>query len=94
MITQKAALIGCKEGPWISTSELRNQKLVVKGPAGVVVDVQQKHGEVESWWQADGPGIHEMPADGDWLKLRLRDGSSPSVLCFVLSGGYDESGVL
>lgn len=85
MITQKAALVGCRSGPWISTANMKNQQVRIEGPAGVIVRIDHKTPEFVT--ELVGAGVHDPLKDSDWMRLSVVEGAPDSVLGFVMSGG-------
>ena len=85
MATQKAALVGCKEGPWVSTSGMRDLGLKVQAELGSKLMVLQTDGERQVAHQLDDVGYHKLH-DLPWTKVSLLSGDHSSALCFLVSG--------
>ena len=84
MATQKAALVGCKEGPWVSTSNMRNLRLHAKVPAGTKLRVLQREKNHTVCYDAEA-GITKLD-DFPWTKVLMLEGDPVSALCFLVSG--------
>lgn len=85
MATQKAALVGCREGPWVSTSNMRNLRLKFAG-SGIVRVVQKfPSGTEDIVHHFNGAGEHKLE-DLPWTKVSLFEGDPAAALCFLVSG--------
>jgi hypothetical protein len=85
MVTQKAALVGCKEGPWISTSNMPGLRLKVKGGEDIHVRVEQPECDAI---EVIGAGIHRL-TDAAWTRVSVIGGSAGAAFCFLIAGAHE-----
>lgn len=85
MATRKAALVNCRQGPWISTTRMRNLSICVKAAAGVVLRVVQRTPDnSELSYRIEGEGEHKL-ADHPWTRVEVAEGSEETALCFLVA---------
>lgn len=76
----KAALIGCKDGPWIPTHSLVQPRLRTQGEEGTIFRVDYEGGTYFN------VGLGEHPIDkGGFVKVSVLEGNHESALCHILA---------
>jgi hypothetical protein len=83
MATRKVALVGCVEGPWVNTVDLRKPHLEATMPEGTELEVWISGVEAVV---VTRPGVHPLPR-GRWGKVFVTRGDPERVLCNFVCGG-------
>lgn len=82
MANRKAALVGCAEGPWVSTGDLENPHAEVKLPDGAEVEIQ--HHDTDEVLRISSAGVHPI-ASAMWTRVVVTRGDCRAVLVSFVS---------
>ena len=88
MATRKVALVGCTEGPWVNTVDLRRPQLEATMPEGTELEVWISGAEALRVVRA---GVHDLPL-GRWGRVTVTKGDPTQVLCNFICGGRNAVG--
>lgn len=81
MPKQQAALVGCKEGPWVNTSRMRSPRVRIKAAAGTRLVAEQREPEARMEVEHN----QEIPV-ANWTRIVVEEGQCESVLCIIREG--------
>lgn len=77
---RKAALVGCKEGPWIAIHGLIKPQLRAQGAAKFRVE------HTDGRFQEVLDGTHDI-GEGSFIRILVVNGDHETALCDIISGG-------
>jgi hypothetical protein len=89
-VIRKAALVGCKEGPWVSLAGMLSPHLRVSLRAGTKLRVDHQNGKVMGSITVLRSGLHELYKTADFARVSVVEGDHESVLCDIISRGYPD----
>lgn len=84
---RKVALVGCKEGPWVSLAGLTRPHLRAAIQPGTRLRVEHLNGKKMGELTVIKSGLHEMFRGADFARVSVIEGDHESVLCDIISGG-------
>jgi hypothetical protein len=78
----KAALVGCRVGPWVPIHGLIEPELRASGEAGSIFNIEHVEGKSTSV----GCGTHRL-SKGTFLRVSVVEGDPENAICVILAGG-------
>jgi hypothetical protein len=83
---RKAALVGCKEGPWVAIHGLVKPQLRAQGGPGTKFAVSRFEGDDGVILLNLPPGVHDIE-EGTFIRVSVLEGNHEEALCDIISGG-------
>lgn len=84
---RKVALVGCKEGPWVSLAGISQPHLRAVIGHGTRLHVEHLNGSKMPTLTIVRSGTHEMFKGADFARVSVVEGDHESALCHIISGG-------
>lgn len=84
---RKVALVGCKEGPWVSLAGITRPHLRATLRPGTRLRVEHLNGKHMGELTVIKSGLHEMFKGADFARVSVTAGDHENVLCDIISGG-------
>lgn len=84
---RKVALVGCKEGPWVSLAGISQPHLRASIRPGTRLRVEHLNGALMPVLVVIKSGVHEMFKGADFARVSVLEGDHESALCHIISGG-------
>lgn len=81
---RKVALVGCKEGPWISLSGMPQPHIRANIKAGTKLRVEQLNGKVLADLSVLKSGVHELFKGASFARVSVVEGDHESALCDII----------
>lgn len=82
---RKAALVGCKEGPWVSLMDMGEPEIRAKMPPGTRLRVEHMNGKPMADLLVLRAGSHELRRGAHFARVIVEVGDCETVLCDFIS---------
>jgi hypothetical protein len=82
---RKVALVGCKEGPWVSLAGMPEPHLRAVVRPGTRLRVEHLNGKVMGELTILKSGLHELFKGANFARVSVAAGDHESVLCDIIS---------
>lgn len=84
---RKVALVGCREGPWVSLASMPEPHIRAVIKPGTKLQVEHLNGKAMGKLTVLKSGVHELYKGADFARVSVVEGDHESVLCDFISRG-------